>query len=125
MWGATIRLFLKMWLQAVVKGGHQRAGHSTCATPALGIRLRPIKSQVRMRHLVYNKEAAVLYPDQHNDSNILVLGSKFVDDAYDDGHHQHAWLSADLLKAGVMSVRTDQIKAIEKEFFQIIFRRKV
>ncbi len=77
-------------------------GHSICANKIPGARAA----------LVYNTEAAALCR-QHNDSNILVLGSKFIDEqmmiaiidiwlntAFEGGRHQR---------------RVDAITAIEKK----------
>ncbi len=78
-------------------------GHSICANKIPGA----------LAALVYNQEAAALCR-QHNNSNILVLGSKFVDEktmieiidiwlttAFEGGRHQR---------------RVDAIHAIEKRF---------
>ena len=59
-----------------------------------------------MRRLVYNKEAAIL-SRQHNDSNVLVLGSKFV-----NGHTARR-----LLKFGCQpSLKADGICAAKSKF---------
>jgi RpiB/LacA/LacB family sugar-phosphate isomerase len=76
-------------------------GHSIAANKVPGI----------YAALVYNKEAAVL-SRQHNDSNVLVLGSKFVDDA-----HMleiiKIWLSTEF-EGGRHLRRKEQIQNIEK-----------
>jgi len=61
--------------------------------------------------LVYNKEAA-LFSRQHNDSNVLVLGSKFVDD---NAARQivKIWLSTEF-EGGRHLRRKEEIKNIEK-----------
>ncbi len=65
--------------------------------------------------LVYNKEAAAL-SREHNNSNILVLGSKFIDEP---GMLEiiTIWLST-AFGGGRHLRRTDEIKRIEKEFLK-------
>jgi len=63
--------------------------------------------------LVYNKEAAAL-ARQHNDSNILVLGSKFVDEI-SMLEIIKIWLSTEF-EGGRHLRRKEQIQGIEKEF---------
>ena len=63
--------------------------------------------------LVYNTEAAAL-SRQHNDSNILVLGSQCVDEATMRSIIT-IWLSS-AFEGGRHLKRTEQIKNIEKEF---------
>ncbi len=63
--------------------------------------------------LVYNKEAAAL-SRQHNNSNILVLGAKFVDESLMKDIIK-IWLSTEF-EGGRHQRRFDQIKAIEKKF---------
>ena len=78
-------------------------GHSIAANKVPGI----------YAALVYNKEAAVL-SRQHNDSNVLVLGSKFVD----EGSMLEIikiWLSTEF-EGGRHLRRKEQIQKIEKEF---------
>jgi RpiB/LacA/LacB family sugar-phosphate isomerase len=78
-------------------------GHSIAANKVPGI----------YAALVYNKEAAVL-SRQHNDSNVLVLGSKFVDEAQMIEIIK-LWLSTDF-EGGRHLRRKEQIQKIEKEF---------
>ncbi|MCR4336859.1 MAG: ribose 5-phosphate isomerase B [Candidatus Omnitrophica bacterium] len=65
--------------------------------------------------LCYNKEAAVL-SRQHNNSNILVLGSKFVGQ---DSITEiiDVWLKTEF-EAGRHLRRVEQIKSIEKKFLK-------
>jgi len=63
--------------------------------------------------LVYNKEAAAL-SRQHNDSNVLVLGSKFVDEPA-MMEIIKIWLST-AFEGGRHLRRKEQIQNIEKEF---------
>jgi len=63
--------------------------------------------------LVYNKEAAAL-SRQHNDSNVLILGSKFVDEA-NMLEIIKIWLSTGF-EGGRHLRRKEQIQNIEKEF---------
>ncbi len=65
--------------------------------------------------LAYNQEAAVL-SRQHNNSNILVLGAKFIDEPQMLATIK-AWLTAEF-EGGRHLRRTDQIKKIEKEFLK-------
>ena len=65
--------------------------------------------------LVYNKEAAML-SRRHNNANILVLGSKFVDDTAMQDIIK-AWLAAEF-EGGRHARRIEQIKSIEKEFLK-------
>lgn len=65
--------------------------------------------------LVYNKEAAIL-SRQHNNANILVLGSKFVPEEM-MFEIIDVWLTTSF-EGGRHLRRTDQIKAIEKEFLK-------
>ena len=65
--------------------------------------------------LVYNREAAQ-YACQHNNSNILVLGAKFMDEAEIEDIAR-LWLSAKF-EGGRHQRRFDQIQAMEKEFFK-------
>ena len=78
-------------------------GHSIAANKVPGV----------YAALVYNLEAALL-SRQHNDSNVLVLGSKFVDE-----HTAHEiikiWLSTEF-EGGRHLRRKEQIQDIEKEF---------
>jgi len=78
-------------------------GHSIAANKIPGI----------YAALVYNKEAAVL-SREHNDSNVLVLGSKFVDTA-DMLEIINIWLSTEF-EGGRHLRRKEQIQNIEKEF---------
>ncbi len=80
-------------------------GHSIAANKVPGIRAA----------LVYNTEAAAL-SRQHNDSNILVLGSKFTDE---QGMFDiiKIWLSTGF-EGGRHQRRVDAIKAIEHEFLK-------
>jgi RpiB/LacA/LacB family sugar-phosphate isomerase len=63
--------------------------------------------------LVYNKEAALL-SRQHNDSNVLVMGSKFVDRS-NMLEIIKIWLSTGF-EGGRHLARKEQIQKIEKEF---------
>jgi RpiB/LacA/LacB family sugar-phosphate isomerase len=63
--------------------------------------------------LVYNKEAAML-SRQHNDSNVLVMGSKFVDQST-MVEIIKIWLSTDF-EGGRHLRRKEQIQKIEGEF---------
>lgn len=65
--------------------------------------------------LCYTKEAAVL-SRQHNNANILVLGSKFISET-DVMDIIAAWLSAPF-EGGRHLRRVEQIKKIEKEFLK-------
>ena len=65
--------------------------------------------------LVYNREAAAL-SRQHNDSNILVLGAKFVAEA-EMVEIIKIWLETEF-EGGRHLRRTDAIKRIEKEFLK-------
>lgn len=78
-------------------------GHSIAANKVPGI----------YAALVYNKEAAAL-SRQHNDSNVLVLGSKFVNEK-DMLDIIKIWLSTDF-EAGRHLRRKEQIQNIEREF---------
>jgi RpiB/LacA/LacB family sugar-phosphate isomerase len=64
--------------------------------------------------LVYNKEAATL-ARQHNDSNVLVLGSKFVNES-DMLEIIKIWLSTPF-EGGRHLRRKEQIQKIERSFF--------
>jgi RpiB/LacA/LacB family sugar-phosphate isomerase len=63
--------------------------------------------------LVYNKEAAALCR-QHNDSNVLVMGSKFVSET-EMAEIIKIWLSTEF-EGGRHLRRKEQIQKIEKEF---------
>ena len=63
--------------------------------------------------LVYNKEAALL-SRKHNDSNVLVMGSKFVDES-DMLAIIKIWLST-AFEGGRHLRRKEQIQKIESEF---------
>jgi RpiB/LacA/LacB family sugar-phosphate isomerase len=78
-------------------------GHSIAANKVPGI----------FAALVYNKEAALL-SRQHNDSNVLVLGAKFIqpEDMMDI---VRIWLSTPF-EGGRHQRRKEQIQLIEKEF---------
>jgi RpiB/LacA/LacB family sugar-phosphate isomerase len=78
-------------------------GHSIAANKVPGV----------YAALVYNKEAALL-SRQHNDSNVLVLGSKFVDDK-NMMEIVKIWLSTDF-EGGRHLRRKEQIQKIESEF---------
>ncbi|MBL8014539.1 MAG: ribose 5-phosphate isomerase B [Candidatus Omnitrophica bacterium] len=80
-------------------------GHSIAANKVRGV----------YAALCYNKEAAVL-SRQHNNSNVLVVGSKFVseNDIYE---MVKIWL-AEEFEGGRHLRRVDQIKAIEQENFK-------
>lgn len=78
-------------------------GHSICANKVPGA----------LAALAYNKEAAAL-SRQHNNSNILVLGSKFVDEATMIDIID-VWLASEF-EGGRHQRRVDAIHAIEKKF---------
>ena len=78
-------------------------GHSIAANKVPGV----------YAALVYNTQAAML-SRQHNDSNILVLGSKFMDHA-NIGEIIKIWLSTEF-EGGRHLRRKEQIQHIEKEF---------
>ena len=78
-------------------------GHSIAANKVPGV----------YAALVYNKEAAAL-SRQHNDSNILVLGSKFMDEA-SMLEIIKIWLSTEF-EGGRHLRRKEQIQDIEREF---------
>jgi RpiB/LacA/LacB family sugar-phosphate isomerase len=78
-------------------------GHSIAANKVPGV----------YAALVYNTQAA-LFSRQHNDSNVLVLGSKFVDDRTAREIIQ-IWLST-AFEGGRHLRRKEQIQNIEKEF---------
>ena len=63
--------------------------------------------------LVYNKEAAE-FSRRHNDSNVLVLGSKYMDES-NMGQIIKTWLSTEF-EGGRHLRRKKQIQDIEKEF---------
>ncbi len=63
--------------------------------------------------LVYNREAALL-SRQHNDSNVLVMGSKFVDES-NMLEIIKIWLST-AFEGGRHLRRKEQIQDIEREF---------
>jgi len=78
-------------------------GHSIAANKVPGV----------YAALVYNKEVAAL-SRQHNDSNVLVLGSKFVDEA-NMLEIIRIWLSTEF-EGGRHLRRKEQIQKIESEF---------
>jgi len=78
-------------------------GHSIAANKVPGV----------YAALVYNQEAAAL-SRMHNDSNVLVLGSKFIDDAKMLDIVK-TWLSTDF-EGGRHLRRKEQIQNIEREF---------
>jgi len=78
-------------------------GHSIAANKVPGI----------FAALVYNTDAAML-SRQHNDSNVLVLGSKFMDEA-NMLEIIKIWLST-AFEGGRHLRRKEQIQNIEKEF---------
>ena len=80
-------------------------GHSIAANKVPGV----------YAALVYNKEAA-MYSRQHNDSNVLVLGSKFMDEA-NMLEIIKIWLSTEF-EGGRHLRRKVQIQEIEKEFLK-------
>lgn len=110
--GCDYPLISKDVAKAVVKAGTNARGILLCNT-GIGHSIAANKIPGAYAALVYNKEAAAL-SRQHNDSNILVLGSKFVDDALMMDIIS-TWLSTDF-EGGRHLRRTEQIKAIEKEF---------
>lgn len=80
-------------------------GHSIAANKVRGV----------YAALCYNKEAAAL-SRQHNNSNVLVLGSKFVSEK-EIYEIVKIWLNEDF-EGGRHLRRVNQIKAIEKESFK-------
>lgn len=80
-------------------------GHSIAANKVPGV----------YAALCYNKEAAAL-SRQHNNSNVLVLGSKFVPEK-DIYEIIKIWL-AEEFEGGRHLRRVKQIKAIEKEYLK-------
>ncbi len=78
-------------------------GHSIAANKVPGV----------YAALVYNKEAAA-FSRQHNDSNVLVLGTKFTDEATMMAIIK-IWLSTDF-EGGRHLRRKEQIQKIESEF---------
>ena len=78
-------------------------GHSIAANKVPGV----------YAALVYNREAAAL-SRQHNDSNVLVLGSQFVDEAAMLDIIK-IWLSTEF-EGGRHLRRKEQIQNIEREF---------
>ena len=78
-------------------------GHSIAANKVPGI----------YAALVYNKEAAAL-SRQHNDSNVLVLGSKYMDET-NMLEIIKIWLSTEF-EGGRHLRRKEQIQNIEREF---------
>ena len=80
-------------------------GHSIAANKVPGI----------YAALVYNKEAAAL-SRQHNDSNVLVLGSKFVHEA-EMLEIIKIWLSTPF-EGGRHLRRKEQIQNIERDFLK-------
>lgn len=82
-------------------------GHSIAANKIKGV----------YAALCYNKEAAVL-SRQHNNANVLILGSKFVSEK----------LMIDMIKVWLKTPfeggrhlrRTDQIKAMEKKIYKAV-----
>jgi RpiB/LacA/LacB family sugar-phosphate isomerase len=78
-------------------------GHSIAANKVPGV----------YAALVYNREAALL-SRQHNDSNVLVLGSQFVNEAH-MLEIVKIWLST-AFEGGRHLRRKEQIQRIEKEF---------
>lgn len=99
---------------AVVKSKGAARGILLCMT-GIGHSIAANKVPGAYAALVYNKEAAVL-SRQHNNSNILVLGSKFMDEAL-MFEIITAWLSAEF-EGGRHLRRSQQIQAIEKEFLK-------
>ena len=80
-------------------------GHSIAANKVPGI----------YAALVYNKEAAQ-FARQHNDSNVLVLGSRYMDEANMEEIIK-IWLST-AFEGGRHLRRKEQIQSIEKEFLK-------
>jgi RpiB/LacA/LacB family sugar-phosphate isomerase len=80
-------------------------GHSIAANKVPGI----------YAALVYNKQAAAL-SRQHNDSNVLVLGSKYVDTA-EMSEIIKIWLLTEF-EGGRHLRRKEQIQKIEREFLK-------
>ena len=78
-------------------------GHSIAANKVPGV----------YAALVYNKEAAEL-ARMHNDSNVLVLGSKFIKEQ-ELTEIVNLWLSTEF-EGGRHQRRKEQIQNIEKEF---------
>jgi RpiB/LacA/LacB family sugar-phosphate isomerase len=80
-------------------------GHSIAANKVPGV----------YAALVYNREAAAL-SRQHNDSNVLVLGSRFVDEA-NMLEIIKIWLSTEF-EGGRHLRRKEQIQDIERSFLK-------
>ncbi len=80
-------------------------GHSIAANKVPGV----------YAALCYNREAAEL-SRQHNNANVLVLGSMFVDEKAMFGITD-AWLAAEF-EGGRHLKRVKQIKAIEKQYMK-------
>lgn len=80
-------------------------GHSIAANKVPGI----------YAALVYTKEAAVL-SRQHNDSNVLVLGAKFTDEA-NMAQIIKIWLSTEF-EGGRHLRRKEQIQNIERKYLK-------
>lgn len=99
--------------QDVVKSRNSRGilvcmsgiGHSIAANKVRGV----------YAALCYNKEAAAL-SRQHNNSNVLVVGSKFVSEK-EIYQIVKIWLTAEF-EGGRHLRRVNQIKAIERENFK-------
>ena len=80
--------------------------------------VKPVYATSRTKHFIlkfYNKEAAIL-SRQHNDANILVLGSKFVDDKV-MLEIIEVWLTT-VFEGGRHERRLQQIREIEHEFLK-------
>lgn len=97
----------------VVADGQSR-GILVCMT-GIGHSIAANKVPGAYAALVYNTQAAAL-SREHNNSNILVLGSKFVDEATMRDIIK-IWLST-AFEGGRHLKRTEQIKQIEKEFLK-------
>ena len=99
---------------SVVRGGSKSRGILLCMT-GIGHSIVANKIPGAYAALVYNKEAAML-SRQHNNANILVLASKFMDEAL-MLEIINVWLSTEF-EGGRHLRRVEQIKAIEKEFLR-------
>lgn len=98
---------------AVVKEKDSR-GILLCMT-GIGHSIAANKVPGALAALVYNREAAALCR-QHNNSNILVLGSRFVDENSMQDIIK-IWLETDF-EGGRHQRRVDAIKSIEGEFLK-------
>ncbi|MBF0619552.1 MAG: ribose 5-phosphate isomerase B [Candidatus Omnitrophica bacterium] len=97
-----------------VSGDPKARGILICMT-GIGHSIAANKVPGAYAALCYNKEAAIL-SRQHNNSNILVLGAKFVSEK-EMFRIIDAWLAAEF-EGGRHLRRTKQIKDMEKKLFK-------